>query len=73
MSSDKAAHLSGSVLLHPSSSHEEVPYIEVQWKVPLASVSGLAVSSLQLMNERYKPYKGVRSIAQAGKFQIQCT
>ena len=73
MSSDKVAHLTGAVLLHPNSKLEEVPFIEMQWKVPLASVSGLAVSSLQLMNERYKPYKGVRSIAQAGKFQIQCT
>lgn len=27
-------------------------------QVPMASVSGLAVASLQLLNERYRPYKG---------------
>lgn len=27
-------------------------------KVPMASVSGLAVASLQLLNEKYRPYKG---------------
>lgn len=70
-STDKVPHLTGAVLLQPNSSFEEAPHIEMQWKVPLASISGLAVASLQLINERYKPYKGVRSIAQAGKFHIR--
>lgn len=47
------------------------PVIEIHWKVPMASVSGLAVSSLQMTNERYKPYKGVRAVAKSGKFQIR--
>lgn len=47
------------------------PVIEIQWKVPMASISGLAVSSLQLTNERYKPYKGVRTVAKSGKFLIR--
>jgi hypothetical protein len=50
-----------------------VPVIEIEWKVPMASFSGLAVSSLQLTNERYKPYKGVRSVADSGKFLIRTT
>ena len=37
----------------------------------MASVSGLSVASLQLTNEAYKPYKGVRTIAQAGKFTVR--
>lgn len=49
------------------------PVIEMHWKVPMASVSGLAVSSLQLTNERYKPYKGVRAISKSGKFLIRST
>ena len=28
----------------------------------MASVSGLAVASLQLTNEKYRPYKGTREI-----------
>jgi AP-3 complex subunit mu len=43
----------------------------MHWKVPMASLSGLAVASLVLTNERYKPYKGVRAIAKSGKFQIR--
>lgn len=63
--------MTGVVLLHSNSVFEEAPHIEMLWKVPLASISGLAVSSLQLVNEKYKPYKGVRTIAQAGRFQIR--
>lgn len=48
-----------------------VPVIEIEWKVPMATISGLAVSSLQLTNERYKPYKGVRTVAKSGKFLIR--
>jgi hypothetical protein len=47
------------------------PVIEIEWKVPMSNFSGLAVSSLQLTGERYKPYKGVRSVAQSGKFLIR--
>ena len=43
----------------------------MNWKVPMSSVSGLAISSLHLTNEKYKPYKGVRTIAKSGKFQIR--
>lgn len=48
------------------------PVIEVHWRVPMASVSGLAVASLQMTNERYKPYKGVRTVAKSGKFVVRC-
>jgi AP-3 complex subunit mu len=71
LSSDKSPQLSGSVYLQPNSASEESPPIEMHWKVPMASLSGLAVASLVLTNERYKPYKGVRAIAKSGKFQIR--
>ena len=71
LASDKMPQLSGTILLQPNSTSEEAPPIEVQWKVPMASVSGLTVATLQLTNERYKPYKGVRTIAKSGKFQIR--
>ena len=47
------------------------PPIQMHWKVPMASLSGMSVASLQLMNESYKPYKGVRTIAKSGKFQVR--
>jgi AP-3 complex subunit mu len=48
------------------------PNIGLGWKIPLASVSGIAVSGLSVMGESYRPYKGVRNITQAGIFQIRC-
>jgi AP-3 complex subunit mu len=47
--------------------------IQLAWKVPTASVSGLAIASLQLTNEAYKPFKGMRTQTQSGKFLIRCT
>lgn len=35
------------------------------------STSGLKINSVNIMNEAYKPYKGVKSITQSGKFQIR--
>ena len=73
LASDKNPQLNGSIFLQPNSQQtsEESPPIEMHWKVPMASLSGLAVGSLVLSNERYKPYKGVRAIAKSGKFQIR--
>merc|ERR1712216_1012137 len=50
---------------------EEPRPIQVTWKVPAASVSGIKVASLQLSNERYRPYKGVRVITRSGRYQVR--
>jgi len=68
---DKNPQLNGSIILQSGSVKEEAPPIEMHWKVPMSSFSGLAVASLQLLNESYKPYKGVRTIAKSGKLQIR--
>jgi AP-3 complex subunit mu len=68
---DKIPQLTGTIVLNPNSKSEEDSSIELHWKVITASVSGLAVSSLTLSNERYRPYKGVRAIAKSGKYQIR--
>jgi hypothetical protein len=49
------------------------PNVGVSWKIPLASISGIAVSGLSVMGETYRPYKGVRNITQAGIYQVRCT
>jgi len=54
-------------------SGEEQPPLLVNWKILLASVSGLNVSGLSVTGEHYKPYKGVRNITKSGTFQIRCT
>jgi len=71
LAADKTPTLTGTIMLIPNSKTEEAPPIQMNWKVPMASVSGLAVASLHLTNEKYKPYKGVRTIAKSGKFQIR--
>jgi len=73
LTSDRTPQLNGTVILNPNSATEEAPPIQMHWKVPMASVSGLQVASLVLTNEKYKPYKGVRTIAKSGKFQIRST
>ena len=45
--------------------------IEIRWKCPMASVSGLAVSGLSVTNEGYKPYKGVRTVTKSGTFCVR--
>ena len=71
LSRDKTPQLNGVIILQPNTIPEESPPIQVDWKVPMASVSGLAVASLQLTNERYRPYKGVRALTKSGKYQIR--
>jgi len=64
--------LSGTVVLQPNAqSKQEAPTVQMNWRVPFSSVSGLAVSALQLANESYKPYKGVRAVAKSGKYQVR--
>jgi len=50
---------------------EESPVVLAEFKIQGQSISGLKVDSLSVTNEKYKPYKGVRSITKAGKFQIR--
>mmetsp|Transcript_18364 Transcript_18364/g.40135 ORF Transcript_18364/g.40135 Transcript_18364/m.40135 type:complete len:468 (-) Transcript_18364:207-1610(-) len=47
------------------------PVITVDFKITGVTISGLAVDSLTLSNENYKPYKGIRSATKAGLFQVR--
>ena len=66
----KAPMLTGKIVLQ-GAKLEESPPIELNWKVPTASISGIAMASLQLSNEKYRPYKGVRTITRSGRFHIR--
>jgi len=66
--------LQGSVSLAPGQPiPESAPICLVDFKVTMFSASGIRVDSLTLHNENYKPYKGVRTITKAGKFQVRST
>jgi len=66
---DKSPLLEGS--LSPSTPLETPTIITADFKIVMYAVSGLKVDSLAVHNERYKPYKGVRSVTKAGKFQVR--
>jgi AP-3 complex subunit mu len=64
--------LRGNIILHQSASvPDEKPIVLLGFKVPMSTVSGLNVETLLITNEKYKPYKGVRTLAKAGRFQIR--
>ena len=79
MDATKRATLTCSfVVATPKSSQEQqdsldIPNLTINWKIPLASVSGIAVSGLSVMGESYRPYKGVRNITRSGIFQVRCS
>jgi len=69
---DKTPLIQGNVAFPPD--HEDIdenPVVTAEFKIQGVSVSGLAVDSLSLHNEKYKPYKGVRSIVKAVRFQVR--
>ncbi|KAF0696615.1 Aste57867_12640 [Aphanomyces stellatus] len=62
----------GSIVLQQGASvPDEKPIVLMNFTVPVSTVSGLAVESLVLSNEKYKPYKGVRTVTKTGRFQIR--
>jgi len=70
---DKSLNLSGTVSLATGSGvPDSLPTLLVDFKISMYAVSGLKIESLSLLNEAYKPYKGVRSVTKAGKFQVRC-
>lgn len=67
---DKLPMLSGNVVFPPGSVDSN-PVILVQFKINMYAISGLKVNTLQITQETYKPYKGVRSITKSGKYTIR--
>lgn len=45
--------------------------LQVHFSISQLAVSGLKVNRLDMYGERYKPFKGVKYITKAGKFQIR--
>lgn len=69
----KSATLTGTIYANNTAQREvmEKPTIQFSWKVPTSTVSGLGVDQLMLTNERYRPFKGVRTVTQTGNYQIR--
>ncbi|XP_065190070.1 AP-3 complex subunit mu-1-like [Sycon ciliatum] len=66
------ATLSGSATMQTgSAAPDSNPTTTVQFNLPSVAVSGLKVNRLDLYGEKYKPFKGVKYITRAGKYQIR--
>ncbi|KAG8238706.1 hypothetical protein J437_LFUL015264 [Ladona fulva] len=64
--------LKGNIFLQPGSpAVESNPAINVQFTINQLAVSGLKVNRLDMYGEKYKPFKGVKYITKAGRFQIR--
>lgn len=50
---------------------EENPNLNIQFKIQQLAISGLKVNRLDMYGEKYKPFKGVKYITKAGKFQVR--
>ena len=65
--------LDGNVSLTGGGGPDDVGVITAEWQVKMFAVSGLKVEGLAIRNVAYKkPFKGVRSVTQAGKWQVRC-
>jgi AP-3 complex subunit mu len=45
--------------------------LDLEFKAPMTTLSGLKVSTLALTGEKYKPYKGVRCMLKSGRLQVR--
>ncbi|XP_077986319.1 AP-3 complex subunit mu-1-like [Glandiceps talaboti] len=50
---------------------EANPTINVQYTIQQLAISGIKVNRLDMYGEKYKPFKGVKYLTKAGKFQVR--
>lgn len=67
----KLPNIRGSITLQSGAVVDSNPTISVGFTISQMAVSGLKVSRLDLFGEKYKPFKGVKYITKAGRFQVR--
>lgn len=73
MPTAKVPELSGSLYLAEATGEPlEAPHATLSFVVGGTTVSGLAVKDLLLANEKYKFFKGVKTMVRTGRFQVRC-
>uniref|UniRef100_A0A8C4Z359 AP-3 complex subunit mu-1 n=1 Tax=Gadus morhua TaxID=8049 RepID=A0A8C4Z359_GADMO len=66
----KLPNLRGSLSLQAGAPKpEDNPSINIALKIQQLAISGLKVNRLDMYGEKYKPFKGVKYVTKAGKFQ----
>ena len=69
-SNDKTISLTGSFTM--TAPAVEMLVATAQFTVKTFALSGLKIDNLIVHNVKYKPFRGIRSITKAGKYQIRC-
>uniref|UniRef100_A0AAY4A244 AP-3 complex subunit mu-1 n=1 Tax=Denticeps clupeoides TaxID=299321 RepID=A0AAY4A244_9TELE len=70
LSQQKLPNLKGSLTLQCGAPKpEESPSLNIDLKIQQLAISGLKVNRLDMYGEKYKPFKGVKYVSKAGKFQ----
>ncbi|KAI5088104.1 AP-3 complex subunit mu-2 [Silurus meridionalis] len=68
----KLPSLKGTMCLQAGASKpDENPTINIQFKIQQMAISGLKVNRLDMYGEKYKPFKGIKYMTKAGKFQVR--
>uniref|UniRef100_A0A3B4ZJ18 AP-3 complex subunit mu-1 n=1 Tax=Stegastes partitus TaxID=144197 RepID=A0A3B4ZJ18_9TELE len=68
----KLPNLRGSLSLQAGAPKpDENPSLNIDLKIQQLAISGLKVSRLDMYGEKYKPFKGVKYLTKAGKFQVR--
>ena len=63
--------LEGTFALPADFKSDEKPTVRAEFKCKMFCASGLKVDGLAIRGVKYKPFKGVRSVTQAGRFQLR--
>ncbi len=64
--------LKGTVSITPGAGDEiETPPVSARFRINQLAISGLKVNRLDMYGEQYKPFKGVKYVTKAGKFQVR--
>lgn len=65
-------NIRGSIALQSSAPAPECnPTIAIKFTINQLAVSGLKVNRLDMYGEKYKPFKGVKYVTKAGRFQVR--
>ncbi|KAL1379134.1 hypothetical protein pipiens_015131 [Culex pipiens pipiens] len=67
----KLPNIRGTVSVASGCTSLETSIDRVQFTISQLAVSGLKVNRLDMYGEKYKPFKGVKYVTKAGKFQIR--
>ncbi|KAG8188598.1 hypothetical protein JTE90_005953 [Oedothorax gibbosus] len=65
-------NIKGSISLQSGTvSPESNPTLTVKFTINQMAISGLKVNRLDMYGEKYKPFKGVKYVTKAGRFQVR--